>query len=178
MQKRRGLLSGLLLSLLVSLSACHGSRIDRREIPEAFRAQAATAAGFYAGPNGALRVDVVGSSLQVHYFDRAGHPADLLDPRCESQIGDLQNVAMTTDGRILSAEFSFDPNRCWGSVEGRTLKLDFAANRIRTAIRIRESGPTDCRIEIAADGFKQNGRLPQKVCGKGRILTSSKLFKK
>lgn len=54
---------------------------------------------------------------------------DVIDPRCESHIGNLKLVYIKTKNkkpvRIKSAHFDFDPNQCPGKVDGRTIQLSF-----------------------------------------------------
>jgi hypothetical protein len=172
------------LALLFALSACKEIKVKDGEVPDEYRAMAQAYMGTYSGVMEGSRATVTlalqGRKVVLTYKDANG--TDILDPRCDSKIGNLQSVGVSKVRNLTgqapaaykldSATFAFDANRCWGSVEGREVVLDFSKKaahiRVDASILLREEWQRDCRIN---PGFPRGGLPPSEICNQQPIAT-------
>jgi hypothetical protein len=167
-----------LLALILVLSACKAIKVENGEVPDDYRAMAQGYMGTYAGTLDGVSASVTltldGRKVLLSYKDANG--TDMIGAPCDSKIGNLQTVSVSKTRsldasspvtyKLDSATFAFDPNRCWGSVSGREVVLDFsrkAAGHIRvgTSILINQEFQRDCRID---PGNPRSGVPPHEVC--------------
>lgn len=175
----------LLLAAALCLSACKTIKVENGEVPDEYRAMAQAYMGTYEGSmngaQGALTLALNGRKVVLSYRDASGS-TDILDPRCSSRIGLLESVEVSKekalDGsvsyKLNSASFAFDPNRCWGWVDGRDVVLDFTKKknhvRIDTSILIRQETQRNCRID---PGNPRAGIPPREICDNVPIMSYS-----
>jgi hypothetical protein len=133
-----------------------------------------TYAGSFNGDRGSLTLAFSGRKVVVTYRDASGS-TDILDARCNSRFGDLVSVDVSKDKsassggkavyKLDSATVEFDPNRCWGSVDGRAIVLDFSRKNGRTrvdaSILYRQDYERRCRID---PGNPRAGVPPHEYC--------------
>jgi len=166
----------LLLVCALALSGCKTIQVKNGEVPDEYRAMAQAYMGTYAGSmngfDGALTLALSGRKVVLSYRDADGS-TDILDARCASRIGNLQTVEVSKvkslDGSVSykldSAVFAFDPNRCWGSVDGREIVLDFTKKsahvRVDASILARQDYRRECRID---PGNPRQGIPPHEFC--------------
>jgi len=160
----------LLCFSCLSLLACKEQKVPNGEIPDEYVRAAQKYMGFYAGKmqdhRGVLKFSMQGKKVVAQFADDRGR--DILDPRCESKIGDLVSVKVAQKGSnyvLERATFAFDPNYCWPSVHGREVVFDFSENssqlRVNASILLEEDLQRDCRIDPGNPG---RGVPPQQVC--------------
>lgn len=141
----------------VAMTACKEVKVENGEVPDEYRALAAQYMGTYSGSMdrvpGAITFAFVGRKVVATYQNNSGN--DILNPRCESRIGNLLGVTVEGGGskgdvRLTAAKFAFDPNYCWPSVKGRELVVSFrnvnGALRANASILIDETFERRCRI--------------------------------
>ena len=166
----------LLLVCALALSACKTINVKDGEVPDDYRAMAQAYMGSYAGSMngvaGTITLALNGRKVVLSFKDSRGS-TDILDARCSSRIGDVQTVSVSKvkalDGAVSykldSASFAFDPNRCWGSVDGRELVLDFknksGHTRVDVSLLMRQEFRRDCRI---GGGNPSQGLPPGQYC--------------
>lgn len=160
----------LLVFSTLALLACKEQKVPNGEIPDEYVKAAQKYMGFYGGKmegnRGVLKFVLQGKKVLVEYSDSRGH--DILDPRCDSKIGDLLSVKVDkkSTGYVLErATFAFDPNFCWPSVQGREVVFDFNENstqiRVNASILLEQEWERDCRID---PGNPSAGIPPRQVC--------------
>lgn len=168
----------LLLACALLLSACKTIKVENGEVPDEYRAMAqaymGTYTGSFDGERGALTIALSGRKVVLSYRDASGS-TDILDARCSSRFGDLETVNVSKDKSASSggktvykldgASFAFDPNRCWGSVDGRQVALDFSKKNGRTRVDVsilyRQDFERRCRID---PGNPRAGVPPHEYC--------------
>lgn len=160
-----------LLSLsTLALIACKEQKVPNGEIPDEYAKAAQKYMGFYGGKmeghRGVLKFSMNGKKAVVQFSDSRGN--DLIDPRCQSKIGDLLSVKVDKKGSayvLERATFAFDPNYCWPSVQGRQVVFDFNENssqiRVNVSILLEQEWERDCRIDPGNPGA---GIPPREVC--------------
>ena len=168
-----------ILACALSLSACKTIKVEKGEVPDEYRAMAqaymGTYSGSFNGENGSLTLALSGRKVVLSYKSETGAPSDIIDARCDSKFGDLQDVTVSKDKsassstktvyKLDSATVAFDPNRCWGSVDGREITLDFSQKKGRTrvdaSIIFRQDFERQCRID---PGNPRAGLPPREYC--------------
>lgn len=113
-------------SLFLALTACNENvEIVNGEVPNEALTYVQQVAGAYDGSfahrKNVLNLELVGNRPVFTATE------DLIDPRCESKIGDLKSVQIKEkDGKVTvkQAVFAFNPNHCT-LIEGRELILNF-----------------------------------------------------
>lgn len=174
MSSRIALLAGFLV-----ITGCKDIRVVSGEIPDEYLSAASSYLGTYTGvmnhSAASLHLSLEGRRVVVSYRSLGG--SDLLDPRCESRIGDLLRVhgVVRADGsyQVTDAVFAFDPNRCWSRVEGRELALSFRDGRVDASLLLHR-GPGaagSCHIE---PGNVRGGQRPHEVCSKDESAVSER----
>lgn len=166
----------LLIACALLLSACKTIKVENGEVPDEYRAMAQAYMGTYQGSfngfKGAITLALSGRKVILTYKDASGS-SDILDARCNSRFGDLESVNVSKDKssgskttyKLDSAVFAFDPNRCWGSVDGRDVVLDFSKKnghtRVDVSILYRQDYERRCRID---PGNPRAGVPPHEYC--------------
>ena len=154
----------------LSLLACKEQKVPNGEIPDEYARAAQKYMGFYGGKmqdqRGVLKFSMQGKKVVAQFADSRGN--DIIDPRCESKIGDLLSVKVAQKGSsyvLERATFAFDPNYCWPSVQGREVVFDFNENssqiRVNASILLEQEWERDCRIDPGNPG---RGVPPQQIC--------------
>jgi hypothetical protein len=169
----------LMLACALLLSACKTIKVDKGEVPDEYRAMAQAYMGTYAGSfnggSGTLTLALVGRKVVLSYKDASGTSSDILDARCDSRFGNLETVTVSKDKaastggktayKLDSATIAFDPNRCWGSVDGREIALDFSKKnghtRLDASMIYRQEYERQCRID---PGNPRAGVPPHEYC--------------
>ncbi len=150
--------------------SCKEQKVPNGEIPDEYVKAAQKYMGFYSGKmegnRGVLKFSLKGKKPVVEFADNRG--TDILDPRCESKIGELLSVkvAKKNGAYVLErATFAYDPNFCWPSVQGRQVVFDFNENssqiRVNASILLEQEWERDCRID---PGNPSQGLPPREVC--------------
>ncbi len=119
------------LSFSLVFSGCKSTvPISNGEVPDQYLDHAKKATGVYHGQfnnvSGDLVINFSGNRPTVTF--KKGSSRDLLNSGCKSKIGSLREVDVKGDSsnpRITSAVFDFDPGQCRSYVEGRSLRIDF-----------------------------------------------------
>ncbi|MEK7354926.1 MAG: hypothetical protein AAB250_00655 [Bdellovibrionota bacterium] len=162
------LVSALVFS--VALTGCKEQKVPNGEIPDEYMQAAQKYMGYYGGKmegnRGVLKFSFQGKKVLAQYSDNRGQ--DILDPRCDSKIGDLIAVKVDkkSSGYVLErAVFAYDPNLCWPSVHGREIVFDFSENssqiRVNVSLLLEQEWERDCRID---PGNPSQGRPPTQIC--------------
>ena len=172
------------LAMFFALSACKEIKVTNGEVPDEYRAMAQSYIGTYKGlmdgRPATLTLALNNRKVVLSYKDANGR--DLLDPRCKSKIGNLESVSVSkvrasADSepiayKLDSAKFAFDANRCWGTVEGREVVLNFTKKqtriRVDAVILVREDLQRNCRIE---SGNPRGGLPPSEICDQQPVAT-------
>lgn len=156
---------------LLALAACKEVQIENGEVPSKYLSLAQRYTGVYRGEMegvpGSLTLTLRGRQAVLLYTSEAG--SDILDPRCQSQIGRLKSVRVDEPRgggyELTGARFEFNPNRCWQSVLGREVALSFSRRgerlRVSAAILRETAWENRCRIE---PGNPSAGVPPREVC--------------
>ncbi len=105
---------------------------------------------------GDLNLALEAGTIKVSFTNKAS--SELLDEKCQSQIGTLQSIEIGKDKndieQLYSASFEFDANKCRDEVWGQSLVVYFAPTQLN--IKILES-EFDTRIGIPGEGGPVGG---------------------
>ncbi|OQW49276.1 MAG: hypothetical protein A4S09_12230 [Proteobacteria bacterium SG_bin7] len=123
-------LASVAIAATLAVTGCKEIQIKDGRIPSEYLAVAAQYMGNYKGQfNGVpseISLWLEGDVVKAKYTDAHGN--DILDPQCESQIGNLKSITVSGEQKspqLDVANFAFDPGKCSGSVLGRMLVLMF-----------------------------------------------------
>lgn len=155
----------------LTMTGCKEVKIENGEIPSRYLAMAKRYTGVYKGQmegqKGALTLALRGNKAVLIYASEIGN--DLIDPRCQSQLGELKSVRLKENGigdlELATAKFGFDPHRCDVAIQGREIILNFSPRgdrmRVSVAVLAGTSWESRCRIE---PGNPAAGLPPREVC--------------
>jgi len=165
-------LSVLSLFACGMLSACESEvEITDGEIPSQYlnvaQKHTGTYAGKFNGVPGELTLSLQGRRAVLSYKNQFG--SDLIDPSCQSMIGDLLKVGVegqdSSNFELKSARFAFSANRCFPSVEGKEVVLSFSEKggqrRIDVSLVRRSQWEQNCRWD---GGDPARGVPPREYC--------------
>jgi hypothetical protein len=154
------------------LSGCESEvEITDGEIPAQYLKVAQSHTGTYVGKfngvPGELTLSLQGRRAVLSYKNQFG--SDLVDPSCQSIIGDLLKVGVegqdASNFELKSARFAFSANRCFPSVEGKEVVLSFSEKsgqrRIDVSLVRRSQLEQNCRWD---GGDPSRGIPPREYC--------------
>ncbi len=156
---------GLIL-LLTGLTACKEVQVPNGEIPNEYLSAAQQYVGAYQGAMaqrmGVLQLSLQGNKAILEFTDSSGGH-DLIDPRCQSQIGDLLTVQVSDAGggqyNLQKARFAFAPGNCI-SIEAKDIELDFSPKGIISIHLLdHQEWREECHMEGGGPGVP-----PREVC--------------
>ena len=150
------MVAGILL-----LSGCKTIEIENGEIPSEYLTVAQQFVGDYEGRfngfAGTMSLALQGNKMILSYANEFGD--DILDPRCETEIGDLKEIEASGSEEkpeIDGAVFEFFPNLCNTRVEGAYLYLAINKkdDQIKIGVRLLERYERwrECRTEYDRRG--------------------------
>jgi len=138
---------------------CKEVEIENGQIPDEYLEQAKFFAGDYFGSfngfKGTLTLSLDGNKMVASYKNKFG--TDLVDPKCNSEIGDLLTINVKKSGdkyTLKRATFSFYPNLCHAEIEGEKLRLNIVekSGGIHLKVSILEWGYWDQECEYIYTG--------------------------
>lgn len=156
-----------LFGLLSILAGCKTVDIENGQVPADYVHLAKKLEGVYEGSfngvPGQLIMTMVGDQPILEFKSPRG--ADLLDPRCQSQIGLLKRVhikGQQSNPIVDSAEFQFSAGNCKSSVVGNELSLNFRSSYNRVEVSLLKEQKQERRCQW--DSGNPPHVPPREVC--------------
>lgn len=117
------LFSTVLLSACLSLTACKTIETPNGELPDEAMAYAGQVVGTYQNRADLSEITVSLSGKRLIATHSSKNNLDVLESKCDTDIGLLREIRVGNDGKKIRGTFDFNRNYCTPTLVGTTIEL-------------------------------------------------------